>query len=123
MVCCCLQEEVVELEADGEEDEDAEALAEVRVCPVVRGLRPGVDGDHDGRPHPECALERRDDVEAEPSASLEGDVDPVDPVLLCFAVALAHVDFCFERLQTAKWISCGVTYTEEVARDDGRHTA
>lgn len=54
---CNLQEEVVKLEANVEEDEDAESRAKARVGPVVGGVGLVVLGDVDGCPSPPSSLE------------------------------------------------------------------
>lgn len=78
---CGLQEEIVELESDGEEDKDPKTLAKASIRPVVRGLRPAEQGDDDRGPYPEATLKCDDDIESEPAAGLEGNVDAINPVL------------------------------------------
>lgn len=75
------QVQVVQLEADRQEDKDAECLAELPVRPVICGMCPAEPGDHDRGPGPPCALEDDNQCEAEADSPLQGHAGSVDPVL------------------------------------------
>lgn len=75
-----VEEQVVDLEADGEEDVDGEAGTEAVAGPVKRGLVVAVAGDEDGEPCPPGALGDDDGPEGGACAGAQGDVVAVEVV-------------------------------------------